>query len=145
MLKYRPYIIAGILAVIMTGIIAPEVHEGSAMKPTIKEGDFLVLYKDTYSDKRGMPEMGQIVVLKKYAYGSEYEEDNPIRRVAGLPGDTVTLSDGKNVTVNENQVFLTCDNVEEIDNNTIGIVESNMIKGRAILRLWPIDTIGGLE
>lgn len=60
-----PYIIAATLAVIMFMLVAPEVNEGDVMSPTIRDGDFLVVSKTSYSAKRGVPERGQIVILEK--------------------------------------------------------------------------------
>ena len=43
-----PYIIAATLAVIMFMLVAPEVNEGDAMSPTIRDGDSLVVSKTSY-------------------------------------------------------------------------------------------------
>ena len=76
-----PYIIAATLAVIMFMLVAPEVNESDAMSPTIRDGDFLVVSKTSYSAKRGVPERGQIVILEKKA-AEGVSDDNLIARVA---------------------------------------------------------------
>lgn len=146
MQRYRPYLVAAMLAFLMTVFIAPEMHEGNAMSPLLRDGDVLVLLKETYSDNRGMPEKGDLVVLVKSTFGSGYEEDNPIRIVSGLPGDTVQMEDGSSITIKNNQVFVSSQNQSEgIDSSkiSVGPIDSKEIRGKVIVRLWPFDSIGG--
>lgn len=148
MQKYRPYLVAAMVAILMTVFIAPEIHEGNAMSPTLKNGDVVILTKETYSENRGMPELGELVVLSKNAFGADYPEDNPMRRVDGLPGDTVILEDGTEVKVEKNQVFLSAENPGEAahsGNSETGLIKSSNIKGKVILRIWPLNSIGGVQ
>ena len=92
--KYRPYIVAGVLAFVLTMLVAPEINEGTAMEPTIKDGQVLIITKTSYSAKRGKPDLGQVVILDK-TLAPEVYEDNIISRVVGLPGDTIEIKDGK--------------------------------------------------
>ena len=147
MQKYKTYLAAAILAFLMTVVVAPEMHEGNAMAPDLMAGDVIVLLKGTYSENRGMPEMGEIVVLDKGAFGKNYEEDSPMRIVSGLPGDQVEMEDGTLVTVDENQVFVTCmEEKEGMDsrNLKIGPFDGKSIRGKVVLRIWPVDRIGGV-
>lgn len=148
MQKYRPYLVAAMLAILMTIFIAPEIHEGNGMSPIIENGDVVILVKETYSENRGMPELGDLVVLSKNAFGGDYAEDNPIRRVTGLPGDAVVLEDGTKAKVGKNQVFIAAENPGEVvysDDKETGLIDSNIIKGKVVLRIWPFDTIGGVQ
>jgi len=148
MQKYRPYLVAAMVAILMTVFVAPEIHEGNAMSPVLKNGDVLILTKETYSENRGMPELGELVVLSKNAFGADYSEDNPIRRVTGLPGDTVMQEDGIEINVETNQVFVSSENPGEAahsgDSET-GLIKSSAIKGKVILRIWPFGNIGGVQ
>ncbi|MDO4546244.1 MAG: signal peptidase I, partial [Bacillota bacterium] len=92
--QYAPYLIAMALAFVMVMLIAPEVNEGDAMDPTIKDGQVLVVSKTSYSQNRGIPERDQLVILEK-TVAQDLSEDNIIARVAGLPGETVEIKDGK--------------------------------------------------
>ena len=128
--RYRPYIVAGVLAFVLTMLVAPEVNEGTAMEPTLKDGQVLVITKTSYSAKRGQPDLGQVVILEK-TLAPDVSEDNIIGRVAGLPGDTIEIKNGKvyrngkefvtengiagaegslKVTVSKDDVFLLSDN-----------------------------------
>ena len=148
MQKYRPYLVAAMLAILMTIFVAPEMHEGNAMSPSLENGDVLILTKETYSENRGMPELEELVVLSKNVFGVDYSEDNPIRRVTGLPGDTVVLEDGTKVKVRKNQVFVSAENPGEeaySGDSETALIDSNVIKGKVILRIWPFDNIGGVQ
>jgi len=148
MQKYRPYLVAAMVAILMTVFVAPEIHEGNAMSPALKNGDVVILTKETYSENRGMPELGELVVLEKNAFGADYPEDNPMRRVNGLPGDTVILEDGTEAKVEMNQVFVSAENSGEAapsGDNEKGLIKSSSIKGKVILRIWPLNSIGGVK
>ena len=63
--KYRPYIAAACLAFIFTMFFAPEMNEGSFMEPTLKDGQGTFMMKESYSAKRGVPDIGTVVCLEK--------------------------------------------------------------------------------
>lgn len=166
--RKSPYAVAFVLAVIMFILVAPEVNEGKAMSPTIDNGQLLVISKTSYSAKRGAPDRDMIVVLEKTAAPDVYE-DNIIARVAGLPGETVEIRDGKvyidgkeyvtengikgsdgemKVKLKKNEVFLLCDNRDEdIDsrNEKLGPVDMKQIKGRVLFSIWPLSRFGGID
>lgn len=175
--KYRgwkrrnaPYLIAMALAFVMVMVIAPEVNEGDAMAPAIKDGQVLVVTKTSYSAKRGEPDKGKVVILEK-TVAEDVSADNIIARVAGLPGDKVKISDGrvyingkefiteagikgagkaenKTYKLTKDQVFLLCDNRDEnIDsrNAKLGPVDMKDIKGNVFLRVWPLSDFGGID
>ena len=162
--------VAVALAIVMFVLVAPEVNEGNAMSPTINDGQLLVVSKTAYSQKRGLPERDQIVILEKNAEKAQkISDDNIIARVAGLPGEKVEIKDGKvyidgkeyitengiegsdgelSVTLSENEVFLLCDNREEhIDsrNEKMGPVDMRDIKGNVLLSVWPLSRFGGID
>lgn len=167
--KYRPYIVAGVLAFVLTMLVAPEINEGTAMEPTIKDGQVLIITKTSYSAKRGKPDLGQVVILDK-TLAPEVYEDNIISRVVGLPGDTIEIKDGKvyrngkeyvtdsgiagaggslKVTVSEDDVFLLSDNRSRADmdsrNKKLGTVNMRKIKGNVKVSIWPFSSFGGID
>ena len=77
MRKYKAYMAAAALAFLMTIIIAPEIHEGQEMEPLIAQGDVILLLKQTYSENRGMPEIGEVVVLKNMAWVNSMRKTTP--------------------------------------------------------------------
>lgn len=166
--RYRPYIVAAALAFVLTMLVAPEVNEGNAMEPTLKDGQVLVITKDSYSAKRGEPELGQVVILEK-TLAPDISEDNIIGRVAGLPGDTIEIKNGKvyrngkeyiteegisgaegnlKVKIGKDDVFLLSDNRDStIDsrNKKLGTVNMREIKGNVKFVIWPLSDIGGVH
>lgn len=167
-LRNAPYLIAVCLAFVMVILVAPEVNEGSAMEPAIEDGDFLVVSKTSYSLNRGIPDRNQVVILEKNV-AEDVSRDNIIARVAGLPGETVEIRDGKvyidgkeyvtpggikgaegqlQIELGEEEVFLLCDNREENTdsrNEGLGPVDMRDIKGDVLLRIWPFSGFGGIE
>jgi signal peptidase I len=166
--KNRPYIYAAALALILTMFIAPEIQEGNSMSPTIENGYLVVITKEHYSVKRGIPEIGTVVVLQKDK-ATELSEDNLIARVVGLPGETIAIIEGQllrdgevylvkgaqgdlgndmEVTLGEEEVFLLCDNRDlpmDSRSTKLGPVDMETIRGNARFILWPLSEIGGIK
>jgi signal peptidase I len=70
--------------------------ESISMQPTLYERDFVIVYKLAY--KLGSPHRGDVIVFR---VPNHPEDSEPyIKRVIGLPGDTVKIVDSK-VYVNE--------------------------------------------
>jgi len=167
-LRNRPYIYAAALALILTMFVAPEIQEGNAMSPTIDNGSLVVITKDHYSEKRGIPEIGTVVILQKDA-ATEISEDNLIARVVGLPGETISIKNGQlfrdgkayavkgsegdlgddmEVTLGSEEVFLLCDNrdlIQDSRSTKLGPIDMKTIRGNVRFVLWPLSKIGGIE
>ena len=106
--------------------------------------------------------------LEKTAAPDLYE-DNIIARVAGLPGETVKIKDGKvyingeeyvtengskgtegdlKVKLTKDQVFLLCDNRDEDTDSRselLGPVDMKSIKGNVLFSVWPLSRFGGID
>ena len=161
---HRWYRLAFIAAIIVFILLAPEVNNGKYMDPTISDGQALVTTKTSFTKNRGMPDRGQLVILKKPFSQEAGADDNIITRVIAVPGDTVEITEGKvlvndeeyitpngvrgckdevaKVKIKENQVFVLCDNrntKKKLDsrNEKIGVMSSKQIKGKVLLRIWP--------
>ena len=128
-----------------------------SMQPTLYEGNLLVVDKFAY--KLGTPKRGDIVI---FHYQGTPTEDY-IKRVIGLPGDTVNISNGV-VQVNgqtltepyiaalpkytgtwmvpEGELFVLGDNRNlSSDSHEWGFVKQEWIVGKAVLVYWPLDRI----
>jgi signal peptidase I len=135
-----------------------------SMEPTLKPGDRVLVNKlsyDVHSIHRG-----DIVVFKR----PPAEAGNPaikdlIKRVIGLPGDTIEAIDGKvyingqlqnesylpagTVTTNlprrvvpPGQYFVMGDNrSNSSDSRFIGPIPGSLIVGRAFIRVWPLSAL----
>ena len=133
--------------------------EGYSMEPTLFGEQRLVIEKLSYRFHE--PERGDIVVLRVPGYG----RDMLIKRVIGLPGDTIQLQDGQvflngqvldepyirtpargghaEITIPESKVFVMGDNRNNSnDSRSFGAIPLEDIVGRAWLRYWPLTESG---
>ncbi len=163
----RPYIVAFVLAFVMTMLVAPEIMEGGSMEPAISDGQTMCVVKNSYSAKRGQPDMDEVVVLEK-VYSQDYAEDNIVGRVVGLPGDKIEIKDGNlyrngelyevngsskcpgeySVILDKDSVFILADDrtaKDAVDSRTIGSVPMREIKGDAKVVIWPLSDIGRIR
>jgi signal peptidase I len=71
-------------------LVQPFVVAGVSMQPNFQDGEYLIIDELTYRFRE--PERGEIVVFHP---PSNDEKQFYIKRVIGLPGETVEVSDGK--------------------------------------------------
>lgn len=91
----RTALIVGILAyAIRVFVLQPFVVEGSSMFPRFETNDFLIVDKISYHLHQ--PNRGDIIVFK---YPGDLTT-NYVKRVIGLPGDTVRIAGGKVTIIN---------------------------------------------
>ena len=144
-------------------LFQPFFVRGQSMDPSFENGDYLIIDEITYRF-RG-PERGEVIVFK-------YPEDPSnrfIKRVIGLPGETVEIKDGNitiynesgtylldekylssdlitsgdiEITLEKNQYFVMGDNRPySFDSRRFGPLSEEYIIGRVVLRAWPINSI----
>ena len=134
--------------------------EGPSMRPTLINAERLVVNKFIYRFKA--PERGDVLVFQ---YPRDTSRDF-IKRVIGVPGDTIEIKDGKVFlngqlqnesyilektrgsyplsTVPEGTVFVMGDNRNNSEDSRfkdVGFVSRNLIKGKAVLVFWPFDQL----
>ncbi|MGL4484217.1 MAG: signal peptidase I [Anaerovoracaceae bacterium] len=163
--KNRPYIYAVVAALLLTMFFFPEVCEDNSMENNIPKAAITVSTKADYSAKRGEPKLGQVIVLEK-PISQKIAKDNIFARVVGLPGDTIeikaeklyrngeeyitkgttdTITQEQKFKIDENSVFLLCDNrdvVLDSRNHKLGAVDMKEIRGNVKLILWPFSSFG---
>jgi signal peptidase I len=136
-----------------------------SMEPTLRPGDRVLVNKLSY-DLHGI-HRGDIVVFKRPpAEAGDPTIKDLIKRVIGLPGETIEARDGQvyingqplkesylppgAVTTNlplqkvgPGQYFVMGDNrTNSKDSRYIGTIPGSLIVGRAFIRVWPISKIG---
>lgn len=151
-------LIAFLLFIVVNLITARIRVEGISMEPSLHDGEFVVVNRLAY--RWGEPERGDVIV---FHFPSDPRR-RFIKRVIGLPGETVTIRDGQlliNGSVLEepyldeepryhgdwriapNEVFVLGDNRNNSsDSQNWGPLDINEIIGKAMLVYWPMDTIG---
>ena len=162
----KDIIVAAILAAAVISFVRPTIVKQTSMQDTLNPNDYIIMYRRAYSGDKE-PKRGDIVIFK-----SELQDENGknkllIKRVIGLPGDKITINDGKvyindkeydesylkdgyttgsvnNFKVPKGEYFVMGDNrVVSIDSrySEVGCVKKDAIKGRAVLRLFPFTKI----
>ena len=150
-----PYLfIIVIVGIIRTFIVTPIIVQGESMVPTLKGGELMILKKYDKSFERF-----DIVVVNKNVEG-----DNLIKRVIGLPGETIRYKNNnlyindeiikdvyafgetgnfQEVTLDDDEYFLMGDNREiSLDSRALGVIKKNEIEGTTNIILYPFNKIG---
>ncbi len=149
-------------------LFQPFVIQGSSMEPNFHDADYLII--DEISYRFRLPERGEVIVFK-------YPLDTSkrfIKRVIGLPGETVSITDGKVAvttvdgkqialdetyipadlkapdmapsTLGENEYFVLGDNRPySSDSQDWGQLPQTDIIGKVEFRLWPLNDISKVE
>ncbi|MGH8913922.1 MAG: signal peptidase I, partial [Acidimicrobiia bacterium] len=175
-----------IAVVIKTFLVQPFWIPSESMLHTIQVNDRVMVNKLAF--QLGEPQRGDVVVFRDPA-APEIEESLPeavirsvleavgirtrgredlIKRVIGLPGDSITISDNQvhidgvaieepyldeglvmpdegPFTVGEGEVFVMGDNRPfSFDSRRFGPIDQESLVGRAFVIIWPIDHFGGL-
>ena len=127
--------------------------DGFSMIPTLQNGEYILVNRLSY--KTGQPERGDIIVFR--LPGDESQD--LIKRVIGLPGDTVHVSDGI-VTINgaklaepyiaqaplyfgewivpEGNLFVLGDNRNDSrDSHQWGLLPLENVIGKSLVIYWP--------
>src|SRR5699024_7240119 len=137
---------------------------GTSMTPTLQDGDNLIVEKVTYYFRD--PQRYDIIVFP-------YPEDpsrHYIKRIIGLPGETVQIIDGyvyingelldehygnevmkdagmaaEPITLGEDEYFVLGDNRNNSQDSraeNVGLIHREDLLGRAWIRIWPFSEFG---
>lgn len=140
---------------------------GHSMETTLSDGDNLIVDKISYRFRN--PERFEIIV-----FPFQYEEHTYyIKRIIGLPGETVQVIDGyvyingemldenyglevmddpgiaaEPITLGEDEYFVLGDNRNHSSDSrdpSVGVLHRDDIMGRAWIRIWPFDKFGVIK
>ena len=152
-----PYVVIIVAVVLFRTYIATPVRvDGNSMNPTLQNGQIMILNK---MDKEY--ERMEIVVF-------DYKSDRLIKRVIGLPGETVKIEDNTiyingeaiedysddvktadydlDMIIPEGYYFVMGDNrYDSADSRILGLISKEKIKGSICFRLYPFMKIGGIK
>jgi signal peptidase I len=144
-------------------IAQPFVVSGTSMQPSFKTGDYLIIDQLSYKFKE--PSRGDVIVFRYPNDPSKFF----IKRIVGLPGETITVKDEKvyitpkntiettlldepytkdlrpsdiNIIIPYGKYFVLGDNrLVSSDSRVWGLLDKSLIKGRALFRLFPLNNI----
>ncbi len=157
-------IAAAIVFPIRLFIAQPFIVSGASMHPTFQDGQYLIV--DELSYRFSEPARGDVVIFRY----PRNEKEFFIKRIIGLPHETVTIKDGavsvkradgttlaldESYVVNHgngsdatyplgaDEFFVMGDNrPESSDSRVWGVLPRHDLVGRALLRLLPINELG---
>jgi signal peptidase I len=159
----------GLAFFIRTFVAEPRYIPSGSMLPTLEIGDRLIVEKLSYYSHP--PQRGDIIVFAPPPQLQEqgFEPDQAfIKRVIGLPGDTVEVKNGhvfidrqllteayiaeapnypmSPMVVPPNQFFVMGDNRNNSnDSHVWGFLPNANIIGHACFRFWPLERLGGMR
>jgi len=159
-------VLAGItIALIRYYLFKPFYVKGASMEPNFHEKEYLII--DELSFRFREPARGEVIVFRFPDDPKEYF----LKRVIGLPGETVKVQGGKvfiynkdnangfelkenylptdlntegdrTTKIGENQLFVLGDNrPNSFDSRRFGPIDKSLVVGRAWLRGWPLNKL----
>ena len=147
-------------------VLQPHKIKGLSMYPNFEDAEYLLTDKISY--RFNLPQRGDVVVFKAPLDPNE----EYIKRIIGLPGENVSLNDGKisingeiinetylpdnlytdggqflpsgsSVIVPQDQYFVLGDNrPHSSDSRSWGFVKTKAITGKAWFVYWPVKLLG---
>ena len=161
-------IVVGLTYLILTYVGQRTRVSGHSMETTLSDGDNLIVDKLSY--RFGDPKRYDIIVFPyKYKENTYY-----IKRIIGLPGETVQVTDGyayidgellesdvygaeimdnsgiagEPLTLDEDEYFVLGDNRNNSSDSrdpSVGILTREDLLGRAWIRIYPFDKMGVIK
>lgn len=155
---------------IVTFVAQRTIVNGSSMEPTLQDRDQLIIEKIT--PRFGKLSMGDIVTIY-IPENLESGKDYIIKRVIGVEDDTVEIKDGKvyvngsvieenyingrrtdavndqynKIVVPKGHIYVLGDNRipgASLDSRSIGPIDVKRVKGKAVVRFFPLGKAGTL-
>ena len=153
-----PYLVIIIVVMIIrTFIVTPIIVQGGSMQPTLSGNELMILKKYDTNYKRF-----DIVVVNKSVEG-----DNLIKRVIGLPGETIRYDNEKlyindevfedpyasgvtgtfqSITLGEDEYFVMGDNrTISLDSRVLGPIKRAEIEGTVNFIIYPFKEFGNVN
>ena len=136
-----------------------------SMSPTVEIGDRFLVNRLAF--RFDAPQAGDVVVFDRPA-DAPVADDRLVKRIVATSGETVAIVDGRlivdgdvveetylaagtvtgdmaAVEIPADHVFVLGDNrPHSIDSRVFGPVPESLLVGRAVVRIWPLDRVGGL-
>lgn len=166
----RALIGALVLTAIIIFFIRPTVVYGPSMEPSYYDREYLLISK-AYVYAKGL-DRGDVIIFKTHLKLDNGSEKNLIKRIVGVSGDTVEITDGKVIVngtaieesytdgsltesfgetkwiVGEDEFFVLGDNRDNSKDSRfedVGLVNKKTIMGKVMLRVLPISRAGAVD
>ena len=158
--------IALVIAAIILTFFKPIIIQQESMQPTFYSDDYVIISKQAYT-LFGDVERGDVIVFKSDLLDGEGNSKHLIKRIIGIPGDTIEIKNGlvyrngekleedyvnekrqsgemEPIIVEEGKLFVLGDNrrvSQDSRSEEIGQVDQETIVGKVVLRIFPFDKI----
>lgn len=162
--------IALILALVFLQFITPTIVREHSMENTLQQNDYVFVSRRHYTWLRNEIQRGDIIVFRSDLTTAGGSEKLLVKRIIGLPGETVSISDGSvfingeaidasytkdgytggsmaEVTVPQGYIFVLGDNRQNSTDSrseSVGFVDINDIRGKVVFRLFPLKKAGSM-
>lgn len=170
LLWIRDLAIAAVIALVITQFVSPTIVQEHSMDDTLHNNDYLIMWKLPFKMNHA-PEYGDIVIFKSSLLTEDGKQKLLIKRVIGKGGDTLAIRDGivyrngealdetytkdgytngemEEITIPDHELFLMGDNrLVSVDSRSpqVGLVNEDLLVGKAVFRLFPFNKIGRLS
>lgn len=165
----KDILVAIVVAALILQFVMPTIVREHSMENTLHNDDYVFVSKKSYT-WFGEPQRGDIIVFKSGLLQENGQNKLLVKRIIGLPGDTISISGGvvylngealeenytkdgytqtemSEITVPENSLFCMGDNRQnsaDSRDSRIGCVPMSDVKGKVVFRLWPLSDFGGV-
>lgn len=154
----KAMIFAVLVALVLFSLMTPVIVHGASMSPTYASRNVLLMNRVSY--KISEPARGDIIVFRSNIVGKDGKEKFVIKRIVGLPGENVTITNGSvyidgdiyyenylsekyttgdvNMTVKDGYCFVLGDNRNislDSRNELIGLIDYKKIVGKIYFRI----------
>ncbi|OGK13958.1 signal peptidase I [Candidatus Roizmanbacteria bacterium RIFCSPHIGHO2_01_FULL_38_15] len=161
--------VGSLFIVVYLFVVQPNQIKGASMEPTFYDGNYIFTSKVTYKLRK--PVRGDVVVF----YAPRNPELEYIKRIIGLPGDTVMVQDrevyvnnvklnepyisdkteiimsgvikeGEPIVIEPDHYFVMGDNrPRSSDSREFGPISSSAIVGQVFYRYFPVNLMGPIK
>ena len=157
-----------IIALVFLQLLTPTLVREHSMENTLHQNDYLFVSRRHYSWFGNELQRGDIITFDSELTTGLGMKKILVKRIIGLPGDKISISDGKvyingeaqeepytkdgytsttmdEVTVPEGYIFVLGDNRQNSTDSRspeVGFIDINRIRGKVVFRLFPISDFG---
>lgn len=160
----KEIIIAVIIACIIMTFVKPIIVRQRSMEPTFSNGDYIFVSRQAYN-LFGDPQRGDVIIFHSELKTDDGKDKNLIKRIIGLPGDTVEIVGGyvylngekldetyvkvqgisgqmDEIVVPDGELFCLGDNREVSQDSrdaAVGCVDQDQVLGKVFVRIYPFS------